>query len=177
MTIPKMRRTGILDKLADHILAHGLTAASLRALAAAAGTSDRMLLYYFTDKSAIITATLEVVIDRLMALLGQAVSATALSPDELLRRLNGQIDEPQYWPFLRLFLEIASRAAQGDAFCSNIGEALGRGFLSWVSAQLDCPDAATQEHQAARVMQALEGMVFLKAIGLDDINHAALAAE
>jgi AcrR family transcriptional regulator len=43
----------LLDRLADYVLAHGLTASSLRPLARAAGTSDRMLLYYFADKDAV----------------------------------------------------------------------------------------------------------------------------
>ena len=37
------RRALLLGKLADHVLAHGLSASSLRPLAKAAGTSDRML--------------------------------------------------------------------------------------------------------------------------------------
>lgn len=55
------RRQQILERLADHVLAHGMQAASLRPLAAAAGTSDRMLLHYFADKEELITATLALV--------------------------------------------------------------------------------------------------------------------
>ena len=56
MTKPDSRRTEIVERLADHVLAHGLSASSLRPLAKAAGTSDRMLLYYFADKSEMMTA-------------------------------------------------------------------------------------------------------------------------
>ena len=44
------KRAALIDKLADHVLADGLLHASLRPLAKAVGTSDRMLLYYFKDK-------------------------------------------------------------------------------------------------------------------------------
>ena len=44
------RRGELLDRMAAHLLAHGLEGANLRPLARAAGTSDRMLLYYFADK-------------------------------------------------------------------------------------------------------------------------------
>jgi len=38
------RHDALIDWLADHVLAHGLSASSLRPLAKAAGTSGRMLL-------------------------------------------------------------------------------------------------------------------------------------
>lgn len=41
------RRQRILNQIADHLLATGLKDASLRHLAAAIGTSDRMLLWAF----------------------------------------------------------------------------------------------------------------------------------
>ena len=50
MSIREDRREAAIERMADHLLAEGLGAATLRPLAAAAGTSDRMLLYYFTDK-------------------------------------------------------------------------------------------------------------------------------
>ena len=52
------RREAAIERMADHVLAEGLAAATLRPLAAAAGTSDRMLLYYFADKDELLTATL-----------------------------------------------------------------------------------------------------------------------
>ena len=53
------RRDALIDRLADHMLAIGIGASSLRTLAKAAGTSDRMLLYYFRDKDELVAATLE----------------------------------------------------------------------------------------------------------------------
>jgi AcrR family transcriptional regulator len=52
---PPMTRDGLLPLLAAHVLAEGLGGASLRPLARAAGTSDRMLLYHFGTKEALIT--------------------------------------------------------------------------------------------------------------------------
>ena len=46
------------DALAGFILAHGLAAASLRPMAKAAGTSDRMIVYHFGDKAGAIEAGL-----------------------------------------------------------------------------------------------------------------------
>jgi len=45
MSVRTDRRQAALERMADHLLREGMTGASLRPLAAAAGTSDRMLLY------------------------------------------------------------------------------------------------------------------------------------
>ena len=67
MTIRATRRELAIEAMADYLLAHGLEAATLRQLAEAAGTSDRMLLYYFTDRDELLSATLERIAARLAA--------------------------------------------------------------------------------------------------------------
>ena len=47
---PDTKRADIIERLTAYVLAQGLSASSLRPLAKAAGTSDRMLLYHFADK-------------------------------------------------------------------------------------------------------------------------------
>ncbi len=78
MTPPDDKRALILDKLADHVLAHGLSASSLRPLAKAAGTSDRMLIYYFADKSALIAAVLQHIAGRMVTLMESAAAPEPL---------------------------------------------------------------------------------------------------
>ena len=48
----------------DYVLDHGLIGLSLRPLAAAVGTSDRMLLYHFAGKDDLVAAVLRVSNDR-----------------------------------------------------------------------------------------------------------------
>ena len=50
MPRPKPGKTDMLNQLAQYVLEHGLNDASLRPMAAALGTSDRMLLYHFKTK-------------------------------------------------------------------------------------------------------------------------------
>ena len=131
MTKPDARRAEILERLADHVLAHGLSASSLRPLAKAAGTSDRMLLYYFADKAEMMTATLSVIAVRIMAAMEARKAPEPLPFDRLLPIMLEAIVDDEMWPFMRVWLEIASLAANGDAFYRAVGEQLGRGFLSW----------------------------------------------
>lgn len=162
-----------LDRMADLILAQGLGAASLRPLAKAAGTSDRMLIYYFGDKAGLVAAILERVAARLTVMMVAAGAAEPLPFKKCLRRTMDILGDAQFAPFMRLFLQIASEAAQGDAVYTRIGERLGRAYFEWAKAQLASADETAQAREAAILMQRIEGMVFLRAIGLDDVNRLA----
>lgn len=168
---PDDKHAQILDKLADHVLAHGLSASSLRPLAKAAGTSDRMLLYYFPDKSALIAAVLQHIAARMVTLMEGAAAPEPLPYAALLTRLSASLSDPGFAPYMRVFLEVASGAAKGDAALAQIGEAIGRGFLDWGKAQLQ---SETPDVDAARLLVTLEGTVFLRAIGMGDVCLTAL---
>jgi hypothetical protein len=151
------RRDMWLEKLADHVLAHGLNAASLRPLAKA------------------ISAILQKIAARLTLLMIQHGYTQQLPSDALLRRIAATFNNDIFAPYLRLFLQIASGAAQGDEICQHNGQILGRAYVAWVKAQLISNDEASHMREAAIIMQRIEGMVFLNAIGLSDVNDAAFA--
>ncbi len=50
--------------MTDHVLEHGLIGLTLRPVAAAIGSSDRMLIYHFGDRDALVSAVVERTIDR-----------------------------------------------------------------------------------------------------------------
>lgn len=50
------RRDELLDRVTDHVLEHGLIGLTLRPVAAAIGTSDRMLIYHFGSRDALVSA-------------------------------------------------------------------------------------------------------------------------
>ena len=168
------RLSPLLDRLADYVLAHGLTASSLRPLARAAGTSDRMLLYYFTDKDAVMAATVERIAARMTALLAAAAPPQPLPYAMLRTRLAAQLRDPALWPYMRLWLDMAARAAHGDTLYAGVGEGIGRGFLAWAGEQLACA-AADRPALAARLLTEIEGMVLLTSLGLVDAVDAALS--
>jgi AcrR family transcriptional regulator len=63
------RRDDLLEKATDHVLASGLIGLSLRPLAGAIGTSDRMLIYHFGSRDALVTAIIGQANDRSVAAL------------------------------------------------------------------------------------------------------------
>ncbi len=168
------RRSAMLDLLTDYVLAEGLAAASLRPLAHAAGLSDRMLLYYFKDKAAVIAAVLERISARLVALLGDRTGKRRLPIAALRREITAIVLADDLWPYMRVWLEVASRAGHGDPFYRATGEQIARGFLAWGAAQLDSPTPEQRDADAATLLVTIEGMVLLKSVGLDDVCRAAL---
>jgi AcrR family transcriptional regulator len=50
------RRERLLDGVTDQVLEHGLIGLTLRPVAAATGTSDRMLIYHFGSRDALVSA-------------------------------------------------------------------------------------------------------------------------
>ena len=174
MTKSNDRRAAILDRLADHVLAQGLSASSLRPLAKAAGISDRMLLYYFADKAEVIGAVLELLGTRMQGLLAGQIALQPLPIDVLRARIVGLLFDDALWPYMRLWLEIAALAAGGDMLFRDVGERIGRGFLAWGAAQLDSSSPEQREIDAARLLVTVEGMVLIKSIGMADICRKAL---
>jgi AcrR family transcriptional regulator len=59
-----VRREELLDMVTDHVLEQGLIGLSLRPVAAAVGTSDRMLIYHFTSRDALVSAVVARVTER-----------------------------------------------------------------------------------------------------------------
>lgn len=69
------RRSKLLDAAVDHVLEHGLIGLTLRPLAAAIGTSDRMLIYHFGSRDALIAEVVARIGDIGTALLAQTPGA------------------------------------------------------------------------------------------------------
>jgi AcrR family transcriptional regulator len=95
------RKTEILASATDYVLQHGLTELSLRPLAAALGTSGRMLIYYFGSKD-------QMVLDILAEVRRRRYEDLALGPGDqnVLRRYWTWVSSPEGRRFLRLTHEI-----------------------------------------------------------------------
>jgi len=173
MTRDPARRAALIERLTDHVLAQGLSSSSLRPLAAAAGTSDRMLLYYFRDKTELIGAVLENVAARMVVALTARIAPEPLPFDTLCAHLSAVLLADEFWPYMQLWLEIASLAARGDPVMLMVGEQIGRGFLAWGAVQLAGPPD-TRDADSARLLVTIEGLVLLKSIGMADVGQLAI---
>jgi AcrR family transcriptional regulator len=65
------RREELLERATDTVLGTGLIGLSLRPLAAALGTCDRMLVYHFGSRAELVTAIIDAANDRSIAALAE----------------------------------------------------------------------------------------------------------
>jgi AcrR family transcriptional regulator len=70
------RREDLLAQVTDHVLERGLIGLTLRPLAAAVGTSDRMLIYHFESRDGLVSAVVAEATERAIA----AVEALPAAP-------------------------------------------------------------------------------------------------
>lgn len=80
MSPSRARRDELARAAAQHALDNGLIGLSLRPLAAAIGTSDRMLLYHFRDKDDLVATVLRVATEQAVAELAALPAPHGVGP-------------------------------------------------------------------------------------------------
>lgn len=117
-----VRRQQLAEQATDYVLEHGLIDLSLRPLAAALGTSDRMLLYHFESKSRLLATVLQVSNDR------SVDGIRALAPSSGLREavldLWRTVSAPEQARCQRLYVEAVALGVLGaEPYASVVGAA------------------------------------------------------
>lgn len=123
------RRDDLLERATDHALLHGLIGLSLRPTAAALGTSDRMLIYHFGSKDALVAAVLTVSNDRSIAAI-RALPPSA-SPRAAILDLWDAWTAPALASCTRMYVEAAALGLFGrEPYAASVREANER----WIAA-------------------------------------------
>jgi AcrR family transcriptional regulator len=162
MTVRDDQRERVIGDLAGHLLRTGLSQASLRQLASAAGVSDRMLLYYFADKTEVLALALQKVAGDMAAGMGRAVpEGTRLDPDAFLAATARHVVDGPFRPYMRLWIEIVAAAARREAPYVDIAAAITGGFLDWIESRLDPARTPDPKGAAARILATLDGLALV----------------
>ena len=106
-------RATLLDAAVEFAAANGLSDVSLRQMAAALGTSHRMLIYHFGSKDGLLVEVVNEVERRQRESMTALGAEDALAPDEVLRRMWRTLADASLWPLERLFFEVYGQALQG----------------------------------------------------------------
>jgi AcrR family transcriptional regulator len=163
-----------LARMADHVLAHGLRDATLRPLARAAGTSDRMLVYRYGSKEGLIAALLDHLALRLTALLEAAPLPAPAAPEALAATLTGALQAPAMRPYLALWLEVVAGAARGSPAHRDAAARILTHFHGWIAARLP-PGTGAPAAVAAALLQRIEGSLVIASAGDAGARINALA--
>lgn len=120
MTASQAPRERLLAAAVEKAMNGGITDLSLRELAAAIGTSHRMLLYHFGSREGLLNAVSRAVEQAQRA----AVSRQGITTNA--RQLWDHFSDPQLWPAERLFFELYAHALLGrpgtEGFLDNANE-------------------------------------------------------
>ena len=124
------RRRQLLDALVEEFAAGGIGDRSLRDIAAAVGTSHRMLLHHFGSREDLLIAIVEEAERRQMAL----VPELPMNPAEGFAAMWADLRRPELRHLERLFFECYARAAQGEKPFTRIIPGAVDGWLREVEA-------------------------------------------
>ncbi len=154
------KRAEIVGKLASHFLDVGLGDTGVRRLAEVAGTSDRMLLYYFETKDEILAAVLSEIGGGFTEVLDTIFGTELLRPGDAVAKIWEMVRDEATAGQLRLWLDLSSRASRGDLFFGAIVEEMAEGWIVWLSGMLEVPDAEKRP-LAELIMSAIDGQMVL----------------
>jgi AcrR family transcriptional regulator len=147
-------RDQLLAAAVDQAMRHGITDQSLRELAAAIGTSHRMLIYHFGSREGLLVAVSNAVNEAAAATLAEGVDA---------RQLWQHFTDPRLWPAERLFFELYAHALLGRPGTEGFFEASVERWLTALADQL----IKTGTDPAAARVQARLGLAVARGLLLD----------
>src|SRR3954462_6012340 len=104
----------LLAAAMEHVAEHGVGNLSLRGLAAALGTSHRMLIYHFGSREGLLVEVIRTVEAQQRAALAELLLDEDAPPAETMRRMWRRVADPALWPNERLFFEVYAQALQGS---------------------------------------------------------------
>ncbi|CAM3077280.1 TetR family transcriptional regulator [Mycobacterium intermedium] len=163
------RRQQLLDALVEEFAAGGVGDRSLRDVAAAVGTSHRMLLHHFASREELLLAIVNEVERRQMAILSELPSEPADSVTAMWENLS----RPELRPFERLFFECYSRGAQGEQpFARMVPGAVE----DWLSEVEKTPGDATDPALVRLGLAVMRGLL-LDLVATDDDAGVTAAAD
>jgi len=113
-------RERLLRATIDYIALHGVADLSLRRIAAAVGTSHRMLLYHFGSKEGLLIEVIRAVEAEQRARLATLELDPALGPADAMRNMWRHFSDPALWPNERLFFEMYGQALQARAHTAGL---------------------------------------------------------
>lgn len=110
-TSPKER---LLGQLVEHLGEHGLGDTSLRGLAAAIGSSHRMLSYHFGSRRGLLAEVSKAVEEQQREVFAAMLADPDSLPMEVMEAMYARLADPSLAPQERLFFELYARALQQE---------------------------------------------------------------
>jgi len=168
----------LLHATIDYVGKHGVGEISLRGLAAAIGTSHRMLIYHFGSKEALLIEVIRAVEAQQRQLLAGFEVDPSLTPADALRRMWHHLAAPELWPNERLFFEMYGQALQGRPHTADFLDDIVESWLEPIAAfRREQGVPARVAHAQARLDLAVTRGLLLDLLATGDRAGADAAME
>jgi AcrR family transcriptional regulator len=160
-----MTRQDLLVAVIADLMREGLGDRSLRDIAAAVGTSHRMLIHYFGSRHGLMTAVVEAIEEDQKRFLESIDGEVG----DVLSVMWRRVSDPALWPAERLFFECYARAAQGEEPFARMLPGAIDDWLDRTGARGRSPDVPPALARAqARVGLAVFRGLLLDLVGTSD---------
>ncbi|MFD9736357.1 TetR/AcrR family transcriptional regulator [Umezawaea sp. NPDC059074] len=168
----------LLAAVIEHIAAHGLGDLSLRSLAAAVGTSHRMLSYHFGSKEGLLVAVVQAVEANQRQALAELTADVDSTPAQLARRFWDRLTDPALRAHERLFFELYGQAVQGRPGTSALLDGIVESWIEPLAAYehragLPLPEARAR----ARLGLAVSRGLLLDLVATNDLDGVNAAMD
>jgi AcrR family transcriptional regulator len=176
--VPSGRRAELTEAALRYVLEEGLIGLSLRPLAAAIGTSDRMLVYHFGGKDSLVADVVQLASERLIESLEEP-DATLRTPGDLVRHAWRMLASPRAAGTTRLYLELCVLSLREPGRWTGAQQQIREPWLVLVSRALTelGVRAATVPAMASLVLDTVDGLLLDRMAGPDPARvDAALEA-
>jgi len=173
---PSEARATLLAKVVAHFAEHGVRDTSLRSLAAAIGTSQRMLNYHFGSREDVLIA----VIDAIAASQGEQMRTLfADEPDPFTAgQRNWEATEAGARIYGPLWFELATHAMHGEPYAARLGEVMVNAQLrAFTEVYSGYTDPARAARLARLTLSVGQGLIFNLLIDNDRAGAEAAIAE
>ena len=149
----KSPREKLLEGAIDYVAHNGITDLSLRQLAAALGTSHRMLIHHFGSREGLLVEVIKVVEERQRAIMSEVMAAEpGEEPWAREMRFWQHLRSPELAPQERLFFEVYGQALQGRSWARPLLDGI---VDDWIDPLVAMPQAQGVPPETARALARL----------------------
>ena len=171
-------RERLLAAAVEYAAKHGLADLSLRTLAAALGTSHRMLIFHFGSKEGLLVEVVRAVEAQQRALLAELRADPGLDPLGQMQALWEHLTSPALWPYERLFFEVYAQGLLGKEPARRLLDDAVDAWLPPVADLLASQGVPPEEARAeARLALAVTRGLLLDLLATGDADAVGAAME
>jgi AcrR family transcriptional regulator len=171
-------RERLLAAAVDYAAEHGLADLSLRTLAAALGTSHRMLIFHFGSKQGLLVEVVRAVEAQQRALLAELRADPELDPLGQMQTLWRHLTSPALAPYERLFFEVYAQGLLGKEPARRLLDDAVDAWLPPVVDLLTSQGVPPEDARAeARLALAVTRGLLLDLLATGDLDAVTAAME